>query len=120
VNDTQRDYSKRLTGHKLIIGYLILAFGFMLGIVRVETLANRDRLIIERIEIEAVVRAHENCVASNETRQTIRFVLGRTFAPRGFSEEEDAVREELLEEFEPLLQLRDCPPLPPGSWTRDD
>lgn len=97
---------RKLARARLLIAYLVLAVGLVLAF------AHQYR-ITERVELEGMVRAHENCRTGNETRAVIAAILDRLAEEReddAPGEHEDRMR--LRAELDSFLQPNECPPLP--------
>lgn len=91
----------------LLIAYLALVTGCVIAFMYMNA-------ITDRIEREGLVRAFENCQASNETRDTIKTILDELMIEERASDTPGQAedRRELRESLEGLLQPNECPPDP--------
>jgi hypothetical protein len=85
-----------------LIVYLVLVIVVVIGFLRIESL-------VDRVELEGKIRAHELCNSANQSRQGIRLYL-KFLAERDGEITDQEVR--ALDSAEDFFGALDCPPEP--------
>jgi len=108
VADMLDPRAKRAAGRsKLLIAYLFLVFGAVLGFFYMQVLT-------ERVDRAAEARSYDNCLASNESREVISQMLNVLLVSgEGRRDAEQQARAlEIYAELQELAAPRECPPSP--------